>query len=164
MRNVRTYIDGHRCNASLWSTGRLLLSVQLLQDSPVIYDYLVATFARRFARGMSASFITTLLSGVSSFNAAGATAVTADDLFGVMEAVDPAYAVRGSWLLSWPGPRSNLGTALSDYVAISALRFASGGARREDMRAAHLRRLCWIAESTLELQTTLSRNVRIVVA
>jgi HK97 family phage major capsid protein len=88
-------------NASLWSTGRLLLSVQLLEDSPLIFDYLTTTFARRFARGMGASFITTLTTGIPTFNAAGANAITPEDLFGLVESVDPAYAVQGSWLLNW---------------------------------------------------------------
>ncbi len=87
--------------ASLWSTGRILLSLQLLEDSPVIYDYLVDAFAQRFARGMGASFITVLLAGVGSFSGASSTAVSATDLFGLVGAVNSAYARRGSWLMSW---------------------------------------------------------------
>jgi HK97 family phage major capsid protein len=88
-------------NAPLWSTGRLKLSLQLVQDSPVIYEYLRDTFARRFARGMGAAFITTLLSAVTNFSAAGTGAITPEDLFGVMNAVDPAYSVQGGWLMNW---------------------------------------------------------------
>lgn len=87
--------------ASLWSTGRLKLSVQILQDSPVLYDYLVATFAQRFALGLGASFITTLLASVASFDAASSSVIAPDDLLGLMGAIDPAYAMRGSWLMSW---------------------------------------------------------------
>ena len=101
-------------NASLWSTGRILVSLQLLQDSPVIYDFLTTTFARRFARGMGASFISTLLSGLPTFNAAGAGAITPEDLFGLMEAVDPAYSVMGGWLLNW-----------SSWLAIRKLKSTS---------------------------------------
>jgi HK97 family phage major capsid protein len=88
-------------DAPLWSTGRILLSVQLLEDSPVIYQFLRDTFARRFARGMGAAFMATLLAATTNFNAAGASAITPDDLFGVMEAVDPAYSVQGGWLMNW---------------------------------------------------------------
>jgi HK97 family phage major capsid protein len=89
-------------NASLWSTGLLKLSLQLVQDSPLIYDFLVQTFAKRFARGMGASFVSTLLSAVTNFSAAGTSAVTPEDLFGLVNAVDPAYSVMGSWLMNWP--------------------------------------------------------------
>ena len=85
----------------LWSTGRILASLQLTQDSPVLFDYLTAEFARRFARGLGASFITTLLAGVDSFSAASASGITPDDLLGLMGAVDAAYAMRGGWLMNW---------------------------------------------------------------
>jgi HK97 family phage major capsid protein len=101
-------------NAPLWSTGRLKLSVQLLEDSPVIFGYLRDTFARRFARGMGAAFITTLLSAVTNFSAAATGAVAADDLFGLMAALDPSYSVQGSWLMSW-----------SSWLAIRKLKSTS---------------------------------------
>jgi HK97 family phage major capsid protein len=87
-------------SASLWSTGRILLSLQLLEDSPVIYDFLVQTFAQRFARGMGAQFIATLLAGVENFSAAHSTYLSPDDLFGLVGSIDAAYAKKGSWLMS----------------------------------------------------------------
>jgi HK97 family phage major capsid protein len=88
-------------SAPLWSTGRILLSWQLLEDSPAIYDYLVSTFAQRFSRGLGANFIATLLTGVDDYMAASANGIVPEDLLGLVESVDPAYAMQGGWLMSW---------------------------------------------------------------
>jgi len=112
-------------NAPLWSTGRILMSLQLLEDSPIIYDYLVATFARRFALALGAQFINTLLAAVTSFNAASSSAITPDDLLGLMGAPDPAYAMRGSWLMSW-------GTWIAVRELNTSNRYFCGGGVSQD--------------------------------
>src|SRR5262249_20165555 len=52
--------------APMWSTGRIKASLQVVQDSPVLEDYLAAAFARRFARGIGAQFVTDLLAGIGT--------------------------------------------------------------------------------------------------
>jgi HK97 family phage major capsid protein len=88
-------------SAPLWSTGRIKASLQIAQDSPVLEDYLARAFARRFARGMGAAFVTTLLSGIGTTSAAGPSGLVPDDLHTLIGAIDEEYARRGSWLMRY---------------------------------------------------------------
>jgi HK97 family phage major capsid protein len=87
--------------APLWTTGRIRVSLQVLQDSAVLQDYLAVAFARRFARGMGAQFVTTLLAGIGTTSAAGASTLMADDLLTAIGAVDEEYARKGAWLMRY---------------------------------------------------------------
>jgi HK97 family phage major capsid protein len=88
--------------APTWSTGRLRLSLQLAQDSPVLVaDYLAIAFAQRFQRGISAQFITSLLTDADTFTSSSTSTVTPDDLFGLMGSLDAAYAKRAGWLMNF---------------------------------------------------------------
>jgi len=87
--------------APIWSTGRIKLSLQLLQDSPVIEDALAKAFAKRFQRGMGAQFITTLLAGIGTTSAASPTSLTPDDLLNLIGGVDEEYARSGGWLMRY---------------------------------------------------------------
>ena len=88
-------------SAPLWSTGRIKASVQIVQDSPVLQDYLANTFARRFARGLGAQFVTTLLAGIGTTAAASPTTLAPDDLHALVGAVDEEYARNGAWLMRY---------------------------------------------------------------
>jgi len=79
----------------------MLDSLHVVQDSPVLQDYLAATFARRFARGLGANLISTLMSGIGTVSAAGPGALVADDLHTLIGAVDEEYARNGSWLMRY---------------------------------------------------------------
>jgi HK97 family phage major capsid protein len=87
--------------APLWSTGRIKCSVQLAQDSPAIEDYLARAFARRFARGMGATFVATLLSGIGTISSSSSSALVPDDLHTLIGGVDEEYARRGAWLMRY---------------------------------------------------------------
>src|SRR5262249_38687822 len=87
--------------APMWSTGRIKASLQVVQDSPVLEDYLAAAFARRFARGIGAQFVTDLLAGIGTTSAAGPTTLVPDDLHAVVGAVDEEYARNGAWLMRY---------------------------------------------------------------
>jgi len=87
--------------APMWSTGRIKASLQLAQDTPVLEDYLARAFARRFARGMGAAFVSTLVSGIGTTSAAGPTTLVPDDLHAAVGAVDEEYARHGSWLMRY---------------------------------------------------------------
>jgi HK97 family phage major capsid protein len=87
--------------APLWSTGRILASLQVVQDSPVLQDYLAAAFARRFQRGIGAQFVTELMSGIATTTSSSSTALVPDDLHTLIGAVDEQYSRRGSWLMRY---------------------------------------------------------------
>jgi len=90
----------------LWSSKQVLVSKQLATDSGVdISAHLANIFAKRFSRGIGASFITTLLSGVATgVTTASPTAITADEIHNVIGYLDAEYAMspRCGWLMSWP--------------------------------------------------------------
>jgi HK97 family phage major capsid protein len=84
-----------------WRSGLIRYSVELANDSKFDIEALIATAAGvRFARGVGASFITTLLAGAGlGVTAASTTAITGDEVFSLVDSVDPAYAANGSFLM-----------------------------------------------------------------
>jgi HK97 family phage major capsid protein len=91
--------------APTFRSGLVRVSIELLQDSqfPVI-DFLAQSFGVRFARGVGAALVTTLLSGSKlGATAAGPSAVTIDDLYNLMASLDPAYLPGGRtyWVMNW---------------------------------------------------------------
>jgi HK97 family phage major capsid protein len=92
-------------NASTWRSGKVGLSLELLQDSGFpVSSFLADAFAARFARGVGGSLVATLLSGATlgatatgDPNKAGATAADSvgyEDLVNLRVSVDPAYRAR----------------------------------------------------------------------
>jgi HK97 family phage major capsid protein len=77
-----------------WRSGKLLASVELLQDSafPVEEQIVVPATAKRIQRGVGAANVTTLLSSTTSGATSAASAtVTVDDVLALLGSVDPAY-------------------------------------------------------------------------
>jgi HK97 family phage major capsid protein len=93
-----------------WRTGFLSAPVELVSDSAFDFQALLAgAFAVRIARGVGASFITKLLTSATQGKlAASATAITSDEIFDLIDSLDPDYAVNGSFLM-----RRSTFTALS---------------------------------------------------
>jgi len=89
----------------LWSTGQILCSYQLLQDSGIdLTQWFAEVFARRLARGQGAAWITTLLSGVATgVTTASATAITPSEIVSLFASLDAAYAnsPRAGWLMNF---------------------------------------------------------------
>jgi HK97 family phage major capsid protein len=85
----------------LWSTGRIKASLQVVQDSPVLQDYLAAAFGRRFARALGANFVSTLLSGIGITTSSSSSALVPDDLHTLIAGVDEEYARNGAWLMKY---------------------------------------------------------------
>jgi len=88
-----------------YRSGLVKVSHELLQDSsfPVI-NFLTQSFGVRFARGVGAALVTTLLSAAKlGATAAGATVVTIDDLYSLMGSLDSAYLPgdRTFFVMNW---------------------------------------------------------------
>jgi HK97 family phage major capsid protein len=63
--------------------------------------FLANAFAVRFARGISASFYTTLIGGPASGVSAAATTITPDNLFDLLDSIASAYlsSAKVAWLM-----------------------------------------------------------------
>jgi HK97 family phage major capsid protein len=99
-------------SAPTWRSGLVKLSVELLQDSrfdPA--DFLAQAFAVRFARGVGASLVSTLLAsakvgrtatGDSNSGGTGANSIGYQDLIALRTSVDAAYRASGKvwWVMS----------------------------------------------------------------
>jgi HK97 family phage major capsid protein len=99
-------------SAPTWRSGLVKCSVELLQDSrfdPA--EFLAASFAVRFARGIGASLVSTLLAsakvgrtatGDSNSGGTGANSIGYADLLALRRSVDAAYRAtdRVWWLMS----------------------------------------------------------------
>ena len=85
----------------MWRSGVLRAPVELVSDAAFDFAGLVADAAGvRFARGIGAAFVATLLGAATSAGTtAGATAITADEIFTLIDGVDEAYAQNGSFLM-----------------------------------------------------------------
>ena len=85
-----------------WRTGFLKASLEVVGDSAFDLSTLLAgAFARRFARGIGAAFVTTLLSSATSGKTAtAAAAIQPDEILDLMESVDSAFGARGSFLMN----------------------------------------------------------------
>jgi HK97 family phage major capsid protein len=101
-----------------WRTGFIAAPVELVGDSAFDFQALLAgAFAVRIARGVGASFVTKLLSSATQGKlAASATAITSDEIFDLIDSLDPDYAVNGSFLMR-----------RSTFTALSKLKATAGG-------------------------------------
>lgn len=84
-----------------WRSGLVRASVELVNDAAFnLSDLIAGAFAVRIARGVGANFITSLLSQAAlGKTAAGATAITGDEIFDLVDSVDPEYSANGSFLM-----------------------------------------------------------------
>lgn len=101
-----------------WRSGLIRASVELVGDSQFNFEQLLArAIGVRFASGIGASFVSTLLTQASSgVTAASPTAVIGDELYTLIDSVDEAYQGNASWLMR----RSTL-------TAIRKLKASTGG-------------------------------------
>ncbi len=85
-----------------WRSGIIRASVEVVGDARFNFQILLAgMFARRFARGIGANFITTLLTAATlGKTAASATTIAGDDVLDLMASVDSAYAQNGAFLMN----------------------------------------------------------------
>jgi HK97 family phage major capsid protein len=84
-----------------WRSGVIRANIELVNDSAFDFEALFAGAAAvRFARGVGAAFVATLLTSAAlGVTAAGTTAVTGDEIFALVDSVDPEYANNGSFLM-----------------------------------------------------------------
>jgi len=85
-----------------WRSDYVLASVELVADSKFDIGALTAAaFAVRFARAIGKTFITTLLAAAGAgVTTALPTVIAPDEIWNLVDSVDPAYLVNGSWLMS----------------------------------------------------------------
>lgn len=85
-----------------WRSDYVLASVELINDSKFDVGALTAAaFAVRFARAIGKTFITTLLTAAGAgVTTASASAIAPDEIWNLVNSVDPDYLVNGSWLMS----------------------------------------------------------------
>jgi HK97 family phage major capsid protein len=106
-------------NASLWSTGQFLYSVQLSQDSGIdLGAYFAKIFGLKFARGCGKQFIATLLAGAATgLTTASPSAIVEGEVFDMVDSLDAAYAMAptAGWLMN-----------LNTLIAISKIRTSGG--------------------------------------
>lgn len=88
--------------APLWRSGIVRASMELVGDAGFDFQALLAgMFARRFARGIGATFVTTLLTQATlGKTAASATTIAGDEVLDLMASVDSAYAQSGAFLMN----------------------------------------------------------------
>jgi HK97 family phage major capsid protein len=105
-------------SCATWRTGFLSVPVELVSDSAFDFQALLAgAFAVRIARGVGASFVTKLLTSATQGKlAASATVIASDEIFDLIDSVDPDYAVNGSFLMR-----------RSTFTALSKLKATAGG-------------------------------------
>ncbi|MGH9516363.1 MAG: phage major capsid protein [Terriglobales bacterium] len=102
-----------------WRSGLIRASVELVGDSQFNFEKLLArAIGVRFASGIGASFVSTLLTqATSGLTAASPTAVAGDELYSLIDSVDESYQnANASWLMR----RSTL-------TAIRKLKASTGG-------------------------------------
>lgn len=86
----------------MWRSGLIVTPIELLQDSGLDFENAVLqpVLARRFARGMGTTFTATLLANSTAGKVATSqTAITADELWDLIDSVDSDYAQNGSLLM-----------------------------------------------------------------
>jgi HK97 family phage major capsid protein len=84
----------------MWRSDLIRASVELVQDSNLDFATLLAdAVAIRFARGIGAAFVATLISTApSGLTSAAPTALTSDEIYSLIDSVDESYSSRGSFL------------------------------------------------------------------
>ena len=85
-----------------WRSGMIRCPIELVQDSAFpLVTVLAGIFARRFARGVGASFVTALLAAAdAAVTSAAPTALTGDEVLGLIGAVDPAFMISGTFMMN----------------------------------------------------------------
>ena len=85
-----------------WRSGMIRCPVELVQDSAFpLVTVLAGIFARRFARGVGASFVTALLAAAdAAVTSASSSALTGDEVLGLVGAVDPAFMNTGTFAMN----------------------------------------------------------------
>ncbi|MBZ5679584.1 MAG: phage major capsid protein [Acidobacteriia bacterium] len=85
-----------------WRSGIIRASTEIVNDSLFDFQSLFAGAAAiRMARGVGSAFVTTLLAAaVLGKTTASSSVLAADELFDLIDAVDPAYLVNGSWVMA----------------------------------------------------------------
>jgi len=101
-----------------WRSGMMRASVELAQDSHFPLEALLAGVAAlRFARGVGAAFITTLLGAAGlGVTAAATNAIAADEVFSLIDSLDAAYLPNAAFLMSH-----------ATFTALSKLKGAGSG-------------------------------------
>jgi HK97 family phage major capsid protein len=100
-----------------YRSGTVIVSVELAADSAFDLEGLTAgAFAIRFARGVGAAYVATLLTSAAlGVTAASATAIAGDELIELTGEIDSAYLPNASWLM-----------LRSTFLTISQLTGSSG--------------------------------------
>jgi HK97 family phage major capsid protein len=108
-----------------WRSGHIVCSMELAADSAFnLANLLTDAFGRRFARGVGAAFVATLLGDSdTAVTSASSSAITLDEVLSLVGSLDAAFAVRGSFLM-----------AFSSYIALLKQKGAGGGAYLVDAR------------------------------
>lgn len=101
----------------MWRSGYLRCSVELVNDSHFNIEKIIAGAAAvRFARGIGAAFITTLLAAAAAgVTSASPTAIAPDELVQLTGKIDSAWLTNASFLMQ-----------RSTYVTLSQLVGSSG--------------------------------------
>ena len=101
-----------------WRSGHIVGSMDLAADSAFPLEQVLAKmFAKRFARGCGAQFITNLLADAdTAVTTAAPTAVTPDECFDLLTAVDSSYSQNGAYLMN-----------ASVYSAVVKTKATAGG-------------------------------------
>src|SRR5215469_16620780 len=85
-----------------WDSGIVLASIELVTDSYFpLATFLAQAFAVRFARGIGASLVSTLIAGADiGATTASPSAVAASELLDLMSSLDNAYWPNASWCMA----------------------------------------------------------------
>jgi HK97 family phage major capsid protein len=86
-----------------WRSGLVRVPIELVQDSGYDLSTLLAgIFARRFARGCGAAFVTTLLAAADvAVTTASPTVILPEEMLDLMGSLDSGFGPNGSFLMSW---------------------------------------------------------------
>ncbi len=83
-----------------WRSGMIRAPLELVQDSAFpLVTVLAGIFARRFARGVGAAFVTALLAAADAgVTSAAPTSLTGDEILDLIASVDPAFMNVGTFM------------------------------------------------------------------
>jgi HK97 family phage major capsid protein len=126
-----TTVDGlNLAKADSWRSGLIRASMELVNDSGIPFEAFLATiFAIRYARGIGADNVATLMAaatlgatatgsaGNDGGSGTGANSIGSDDLESLIDSVDHAYQV---------GPKTGFGMNPSTRTAIRKLKDKNG--------------------------------------
>ena len=85
-----------------WRSGMIRAPRELVEDSAFpLVTVLAGIFARRFARGVGATFVTALLAAADAgVTSAAPTALTEDEILDLIASVDPAFMTSGTFMMN----------------------------------------------------------------